>query len=232
MEKKASFDSIAREVINETMDVDKDEYVDEKNGKPPIQIESAVKKLRRKFEKLVKCFKGDISMLGDNGRTSQFGELEQVFLHTVLTHLATNTGISTELLKMEKEEGLDLSDIHEYIQGMIDIMVKKGYADNDILENIPQLDAIFHFTILQIAEECHSYVDTTMFNIRDLPYLKQVGVMKKLAADMKDSWLSGTAITIRGMIFDPLENMIKANEANVDIADIRRKVNGSEYKEE
>ena len=228
MEKKVSFESIARMVIDETMVIDENDCVIVKDGKPPIKVESAIKGLRRKFEKLVDHFGGDISVLGDNGRTTQFGELEQIFLHTVLTQIATDTGIAAELLKQPEREHLELSEIREFLQSMVEIMEDKEYNEDDILDNIPQLDAMFRFSVLTIAENCRRFVATLIWNIQGLPYLQQVGIMKKLEADMQTAWLGSTKVTVQEMILSEIGDMIRKRNIDVDIADIRKDF----YKEE
>lgn len=228
MEKKVSFESIARTVIDETMVIDENDCVIVKDGKSPIKVESAIKGLRRKFEKLVDYFGGDISVLGDNGRTTQFSELEQVFLHTALTQLATDTGISAELLKQPKKDKLELSEIHSYLQSMIEIMEDKRYGEEEILDKIPQIDAMFRFSVLTIAENCRRFITTLICNIQGLPYLQQVGIMKKLEADTKAAWLDSTEVTVKEVLLSEIGDMIRERSIDVDIADIRKDF----YKEE
>lgn len=222
MEKKVSFESIARTVIDETMVIDENDCVIVKVGKPPIKVESAIKGLRRKFEKLVDYFGGDLSVLGDNGRTTQFGEIEQIFLHTILTEIATDTGISAELLKQPEREHLELSEIREYLQSMVEIMEDKGYTEDDILDKIPQLDAMFRFSVLAIAENCRRFIATLIWNIHGLPYLQQVGIMKKLEADTEAAWLASKKVTVKEMILSDIGDMIRERNMDVDIEDIRR----------
>jgi|GEM_PF-4113283 hypothetical protein len=217
----ASFESIARNVLDEILGIDENDCVVERKGKP-IQADSAVKKLRRKFEKLVGYFGGDITALSDKSRTTQFDGLEQIFLHTVLTQLVTDTGISAELLKKPKKGDLELNEIHEYLQSMIEIMEDKGYGEEDILDKIPQIDALFRFSVLTSAENCHRFLVTLIWNMQQLPYEKQIGIMKKVESDINNAWMESTVVTIKESIFSELEGMIRERNIDVDIAEIRK----------
>lgn len=226
--KKVSFESIARKVIEETEQIDSNDYIVDKDGNPIKQVDSVIKGLRRKFEKLVDYFGGDISVLSEKGRTTQLDDLEEIFLHTVLTHLATDTGISADLLKQPKKDQLELNEIHDYLQGMIEIMEDKGYSEDDILDKIPQIDAMFRFSVLTIADNCRNFIGTLIWNMHDLPYEQQVAIMKKVESDIQNAWMGGMRATIKQSIFSEVEGFIRERNIDVDIADVRNKI----FKEE
>lgn len=149
-------------------------------------MDSAEKKLRRKFTKLIQQCGGDMEILFRGKGKVEFPNEEKEFVKIILVQLARGEGLSHKILE-DKDGSLTLNEVHEFIQYFIDYLSQKGYSRTDINGVAQSLDMIFQLSAREKLEYCHRMIDCYAENLTPYIYTQQVlgleNLAKKLAVE-------------------------------------------------
>lgn len=92
---------------------------------PFENMDSAEKKLWRKFTKLIQRCGGDMEILFRGKGKIEFPNEEKEFVKIILVQLAREEGLSHKIWE-DKDGSLTLNEVHEFIQYFIDYLSQKG----------------------------------------------------------------------------------------------------------
>lgn len=154
-----------------------------KESLPHENIESAAKKLRRKFEKLIYVCGGDIEKIKDGNKCISFPDEEKEFIKIILTQLAKEEGLSQKLWE-GRDDSMTLDEVHNFIQYFIDYLDKKGYSEAVIKDVVNTLDIIFQLTVREKLDYCHKLLDYYAKNLTPYLYSCQVHYIEDLKKEL------------------------------------------------
>ena len=141
---------------------------------PFENMDSAEKRLRRKFKKLIQRCGGDMETLyGGKGQIS-FPDEEKEFVKIILVQLAREEGLSHKIWE-DKDDSLTLEEVHDFIQYFID------YSAADAMGVARALDMMFQLSAREKLEFCHRMLDCYAENLAPYPYTHQIIGLDKLA---------------------------------------------------
>lgn len=160
---------IIKEVVNETL--------------PHENIESAMKKLRRKFEKLVRVCGGDIEKMKDGTKCISFPDQEKEFIKIILIQLAKEEGLSQKLWEGH-DDGMTLEEVQDFIEYFASYLQKKGYSYEVIQDVVQTMDILFQVRVRRQLAYCHRLLDCYAENLTPYLYTYQVRFMEKLIKEM------------------------------------------------
>ena len=147
---------------------------------PFENMDSAEKRLRRKFKKLIQRCGGDMETLyGGKGQIS-FPDEEKEFVKIILVQLAREDGLSHKIWE-DKDDSLTLKEVHDFIQYFIDYLTKKGYSATEAMGVARALDMMFQLSAREKLEFCHRMLDCYAENLAPYPYTHQIIGLEKLA---------------------------------------------------
>ncbi|MCI9140784.1 MAG: hypothetical protein HFI78_14215 [Lachnospiraceae bacterium] len=170
-------------------------------------MESAAKKLRRKFEKLIRVCGGDIEKMKDGKKCISFPDEEKEFIIIILTQLAREEGLSQKLWE-ERDDSMILEEVHDFIQYFINYLEKKGYSEGVIKDVVKTMDILFQLTVRQKLDYCHKLLDCYAENLAPYLYTYQVHFMDRL---IKELSLKTVESTVEASIYcSDLANVLKA----------------------
>lgn len=153
---------------------------------PYERMDSAEKKLRRKFEKLIQLCGGDMNKLYCGRGQISFPTEEKEFIKIILIQLAREEGLSYKIWE-NKDESMSLKEAHDFIQYFINYLEKKGYSEADIKGVVIALDMMFQLSVREKLDYCHRMIDCYAENLTPYLYTYQVRLLddlaKKLAAE-------------------------------------------------
>ena len=89
---------------------------------PFENMDSAEKRLWRKFEKLIQRCGGDMETLFKGKGKIEFPDEEKEFVKIILVQLAREEGLSHKIWK-DKDGNLSLKEAHDFIQYFIDYLI-------------------------------------------------------------------------------------------------------------
>ena len=153
---------------------------------PFENMDSAEKRLRRKFKKLIQRCGGDMETLyGGKGQIS-FPDEEKEFVKIVLVQLAREEGLSHKIWE-DKDASLTLEEVHDFIQYFIDYLIQKGYSEADAIGVARALDMMLQLSAREKLEFCHRMLDCYAENLTPYIYTQQIlcldNLAKKLAVE-------------------------------------------------
>ena len=99
---------------------------------PFENMDSAEKKLWRKFTKLIQRCGGDMETHFMGKGKIEFPNEEKEFVKIILVQLAREEGLSHKIWE-DKDGSLTLNEVHDFIQYFIDYLSQKGYSEADII---------------------------------------------------------------------------------------------------
>lgn len=147
---------------------------------PFENMDSAEKRLRRKFKKLIQRCGGDMETLyGGKGQIS-FPDEEKEFIKIILVQLAREEGLSHKIWE-DKDDSLTLKEVHDFIQYFIDYLIQKGYSEADAMGVARALDMMLQLSAREKLEFCHRMLDCYAENLAPYPYTHQIIGLEKLA---------------------------------------------------
>ena len=153
---------------------------------PFENMDSAEKKLWRKFTKLIQRCGGDMEILFRGKGKIEFPNEEKEFVKIILVQLAREEGLSHKIWE-DKDGSLTLNEVHEFIQYFIDYLSQKGYSEADIIGVAQSLDMMFQLSAREKLEYCHRMIDCYAENLTPYIYTQQVlgleNLAKKLAVE-------------------------------------------------
>lgn len=154
---------------------------DEKDGIPISE-----RTLLRRFYKLVSLCGGTPEALKDQNGHIYFEDENITFLKYVIIQLVNNDGICSRLIdKHTKDNTISAKEIHNFIQGYLDLMEKEGYSEQDMVATLELFSWLFCDPLLASIEYCHQMIDFIHFNLLLYPYTYQVLEMKKVEEQIK-----------------------------------------------
>lgn len=162
-----------------------------KESLPHENMESAAKKLRRKFEKLIRVCGGDIEKMKDGKKCISFPDEEKEFIKIILTQLAREEGLSQKLWE-ERDDSMTLEEVHDFIQYFIDYLEKKGYSEAVIKDVVRTMDILFQLTVRRKLDYCHRLLDCYAENLTPYLYTYQVHFMDKLIKELSSMTVKST----------------------------------------
>lgn len=165
-----------------------------KESLPHENVESAAKKLRRKFEKLIRVCGGDIEKMKDGKKCISFPDEEKEMIKIILTQLAREEGLSQKLLE-ERDDNLSLDEVHDFIQYFIDYLEKKNYPEGIIKDLVRTLDILFGLTVRKKLDYCHRLLDCYAENFTPYPYTHQIHFMERLKKELLSMTVKNTVET-------------------------------------
>lgn len=192
---------ITREVVKEVL--------------PFENIDSAEKKLRRKFEKTIQMCGGNMEKLYDGKKQISFPDEEKEFVKIVLVQLAREEGLSHKIWE-NKDENLSLEEVHDFIQYFADYLGTKGYGEADIQGVVSALDMMFQLSAREKLEQCHRMLDCYAENLTPYIYTQQLlclnSLFDKLAAESVRSTVSSAIYC--GELAEVLKKCMEAAEVD------------------
>lgn len=162
-----------------------------KESLPHENMESAAKKLRRKFEKLIRVCGGDIEKMKDGKKCISFPDEEKEFIKIILTQLAREEGLSQKLWE-ERDDSMTLEEVHDFIQYFIDYLEKKGYSEAVIKDVVKTMDILFQLTVREKLDYCHRLLDYYAENLTPYLYTYQVHFMDRLKKELLSMTVKST----------------------------------------
>jgi len=162
-----------------------------KESLPHENMESAAKKLRRKFEKLIRVCGGDIEKMKDGKKCISFPDEEKEFIKIILTQLAREEGLSQKLWE-ERDDSMTLEEVHDFIQYFIDYLEKKGYSEAVIKDVVKTMDILFQLTVREKLDYCHRLLDCYAENLTPYLYTYQVHFMDRLKKELLSMTVKST----------------------------------------
>lgn len=154
-------------------------------------MESAAKKLRRKFEKFIRVCGGDIEKMKDGKKCISFPDEEKEFIKIILTQLAREEGLSQKLWE-ERDDSMTLEEVHDFIQYFIDYLEKKGYSEAVIKDVVKTMDILFQLTVREKLDYCHRLLDCYAENLTPYLYTYQVHFMDRLKKELLSMTVKST----------------------------------------
>ena len=154
-------------------------------------MESAAKKLRRKFEKFIRVCGGDIEKMKDGKKCISFPDEEKEFIKIILTQLAREEGLSQKLWE-ERDDSMTLEEVHDFIQYFIDYLEKKGYSEAVIKDDVKTMDILFQITVREKLDYCHRLLDCYAENLTPYLYTYQVHFMDRLKKELLSMTVKST----------------------------------------
>ena len=147
---------------------------------PFENMDSAEKRLWRKFKKLIQRCGGDMETLFKGKGKIEFPDEEKEFVKIILVQLAREEGLSHKIWE-DKDGNLSLKEAHDFIQYFIDYLSQKGYGEADIMGVAQSLDMMFQLSAREKLEYCHRMIDCYAENLTPYIYTQQVIGLDKLA---------------------------------------------------
>ena len=136
-------------------------------------MDSAEKKLRRKFEKIIQVCGGNKEKLYDGKKQISFPDEEKEFVKIVLVQLAREEGLLHKIWE-DKDDNLSLKEVHDFIQYFADYLGTKGYGVADIQGVVNALDMMFQLSAREKLECCHRMRDCYAENLMPYIYTQQL----------------------------------------------------------
>ena len=157
--KKTSLLSIIKSVVGELS-----------NRNDPI--DSNIRNLQRKFNRLIEKLGCDDSILKPNGRLFEFDDAEVPLIKAILVNLSKSQGVIADFVN-DKDRTFSQEKIHEFIELLLNEFDKSGMDETEVKQMSVFLSNIFLVSPLRSIEYCHRLIDAFAANLQDLTSTQQ-----------------------------------------------------------
>lgn len=179
-EKEVSLLSIIKSVVEEYEScIDKDSFEDEDSEDSSEDEDSLIRKLQRKFNKLIEKLNCDLNLLKTSEGRFKFNEAEVPAIKVILSQIINKKGIISDFVN-NKDKDFSVDKVHDLIQELIDEAEKSGMDEDELIYTATFLCSIFSVSPLRSKENCHRLIDALAQKMQDLTSTQQAVYFNKI----------------------------------------------------